>query len=240
MKLVVKILISDFDNTFFTDNIKNNIKLVNSFMKEGNIFVIATGRPLYLLKPELIKLNIKYNYLICNDGAVIFDENDQIIDKTNIDYVSAVQIYNLLKRNSDIRHVYIDAIYDFGDLDVENFNGVLAMPYFDSDADDLIKDICKRFPTIQGYKSHKWINILSASANKGNAIKFLEVKNDWKESDIYVIGDNKNDISMTIYENSYGVKAGNKEFLSKCNYQVDEFKDLIEKLLIKPKQNTKK
>ena len=51
----MKILVSDFDKTFFTDEIKENVELVSKFMEEGNKFIIATGRPLYLLKPELKK-----------------------------------------------------------------------------------------------------------------------------------------------------------------------------------------
>ena len=48
-----KIIVSDFDNTFFTDSYKKNIELVNDFVNKGNIFIIATGRPIYLLLNDL-------------------------------------------------------------------------------------------------------------------------------------------------------------------------------------------
>ena len=39
----MKILVSDFDKTLFTDEYELNIELVNKFISEGNIFIIATG-----------------------------------------------------------------------------------------------------------------------------------------------------------------------------------------------------
>ena len=55
----MKILISDFDKTFYTENYDNNIKLINEFVNAGNKFVIATGRPLYFLEPSIEGKNIK-------------------------------------------------------------------------------------------------------------------------------------------------------------------------------------
>lgn len=228
------ILVTDFDNTFFTEDIKENVRLVNKFKEnQDNLFIIATGRPLYLLEPELKKYNIKYDYLICNDGAVIFDSNNTIIDKTNIDYFTAIQIYNLLKRNINIKHVYIDNIINFGELESENFNGVLAMPFEHNDVSEIIFEINKKFHTVQCYLSHRWINILSVDASKGNAITFLQNLNNWNSSDIYLIGDNTNDLSMTKYENCYAVLHGKKEFIDKCNNQVKNFKELVEKITLK-------
>ena len=60
----MKILISDFDKTFYTENYDNNIKLINEFVNSGNKFVIATGRPLYFLEPSIEWKNINYYNLI--------------------------------------------------------------------------------------------------------------------------------------------------------------------------------
>lgn len=224
----MKIIVSDFDNTFYTKNIEKNVKMINDFMQAGNIFIIATGRPLYLLKPDLERYNVKYNFLICNDGAVIFNEKEEIIDKTNIDYTTAVQIYNLLKRQDYIEHAYIDAIYDFGELDSKDYNGILALPYDRDMAQDLLVSINKKYPTIQGYMSHKWLNILSIDASKGNAIKYLENKYSWNSDNIYTIGDNYNDISMTGYKNSYGILSDRQLFLDECAHIVSDFGKMME------------
>lgn len=224
----MKILVSDFDNTFYTKDIKENVKLVNDFIKKGNIFVIATGRPLYLIKPDIEKYNIKYDYLICNDGGVIFDSNEKILDKTNIDYKTTIQVYNELVRNSNLEHLFIDSIFDFSDLEAKDYNGILASPYDRDKANELISQINKKYPTVQAYLSHKWINILSINASKGNAIEFLENSNEWDKDNIFIAGDNNNDLSMTRYKNSFGMLNGKSEFLDKCTYKVNNFKEIFE------------
>ena len=223
----MKILVSDFDNTFFTNRIDNNVDLVNKFRDEGNLFIIATGRPIYLIKPEIEKHNIKYDYLICNDGAVIFDEEDNIVDKTNIDYQTAIQIYNMIIRSNNVEHVYIDAITDFGDLDASDYNGVLALPYDRDEALKLTEYINKKYPSVQAYMSHRWINVLSIEASKGIAIKFLENANSWDVNNIYVVGDNNNDASMLVYNNSFGIEAGNPDYLDRCLYRIKKFEEIF-------------
>lgn len=226
----MKILVSDFDKTFFTDDIKLNVELVNKFMDEGNKFIIATGRPLYLLKPELKKYSIKYNYLICNDGAVIFDSEDNIIDKTNIEHFQAIEIFNFLKRSNAFEHVYIDNIYDFGELDSKDYNGILALPYDRNKALDVLEDIRNKYFNVNAYLSHRWLNILSVDVSKGIAIKFLCDKENWPNQDIYTIGDGLNDMSMTTFENCYAVNDSNNEFRDKCNNVIDKFSSIFKEM----------
>ena len=70
-----KILISDYDDTLFTDEItlKSNIEKIKNFQKCGNIFVIATSRSLWSMMEEIQKYKIPYDYLFVNVGAGIFD-----------------------------------------------------------------------------------------------------------------------------------------------------------------------
>lgn len=226
----MKVLVSDFDNTFYTKNIKQNVELVNNFISEGNKFIIATGRPLYLLKPELEKYSINYNYLICNDGAVVFNETNDILDKTNLEHFQTIEIFNLLKRSNLFERVYIDAIYDFGELDSNNYNGILALPFEKDEAIDIQKEINNKYFSVNAYLSHKWLNILNATASKGNAIKFLRDKENWKDDDIYVIGDGINDMSMTVFKNSYAVKESDLNFKNKCNKVIESFSNIFDEM----------
>lgn len=76
------ILASDFDNTIYVEDknqLQENIKYIKLWMRE-NIFVITTGRSYYSIYPLLVKNNIPYNYLICNNGAMVFDANNNIIE----------------------------------------------------------------------------------------------------------------------------------------------------------------
>ena len=76
-----KLLVSDYDGTFYSDlrNLKINIKAIEKFRKAGNLFAISTGRAYDSIKKECKKHNIPYDYLFCNDGAVLFNKDDGLI-----------------------------------------------------------------------------------------------------------------------------------------------------------------
>ena len=76
----MKILASDFDNTIYylddEEKNKKNIEAIKKFVSYGNIFCIITGRNYTDLKTYLNKYDIPYTYLICEDGAKIFNNVD--------------------------------------------------------------------------------------------------------------------------------------------------------------------
>ena len=69
-------IIYDFDNDFI---LKANIKAIEEFMKNGNIFMLNTGRDYNSIKGEIDKHHIPYNYLACNDGTILLDELDGLV-----------------------------------------------------------------------------------------------------------------------------------------------------------------
>ena len=96
----MKILASDFDNTiYFPDNdelTKDNIESIKKFITKGNIFCVITGRNYTDLKVYLNKYNIPYSYLICEDGAKIFNNMDYCIDTTYLDEEMIDEIKSIL------------------------------------------------------------------------------------------------------------------------------------------------
>ncbi len=225
----MKILVTDFDKTFFTEEYEQNIELVNKFISEGNIFIIATGRPIYLLKPDIDKYNINYNYLICNDGAAIFDCEDKKIYEDNIDESDAKKIFYELQNDLNLEKVFIDTARDFSIDTNDTFNGIVALPIDRNKAYSTINYLCNKYPSIQGYLSHKWINILTKTASKGQAIKLLANMNNWNTSEIITVGDNKNDLSMSHDFDSYAIK-GDTELMKNSKHTVIDFKKMMEKI----------
>ena len=85
----MKVLFSDFDNTIFFLNDENttkkNVESIKDFINQGNMFCLITGRTYTDIKNELIKLDLPYTYLICGDGALIFDNLDYCLQRTTLD-----------------------------------------------------------------------------------------------------------------------------------------------------------
>ena len=81
-----KILVSDYDRTFYLnkEGIKKNIEAVEKFRKNGNLFVIATGRSFLDFKKKQYKYHFDYDYVILNHGATILDRKGHILDNNVI------------------------------------------------------------------------------------------------------------------------------------------------------------
>lgn len=223
----MKIIVSDFDNTFYTAEYEKNVQLIKSFIEKGNKFIIATGRPIYLLKPDIEDYNLDCSYIVCNDGGVIFDSEGKKIFEENIDKEVAKEVYELLSKDDNFEEVFIDTALNFSKDINDTFNAILALPKDKKIAQKQIDELMKKYPSIQGYISHRWLNILNKKSSKGNAIKMLMNINNWSYDDVITIGDNYNDISMLENFNSFIIK-GDKNIEDKAKYVVNNFKEMLE------------
>lgn len=93
------LLASDYDNTLnaFDLDLYINIFYLEDFIKKGNLFLLNTGRPYKSIKREINKYKIPYNYLSCNDGNILFDNNSNVLYNSNLDYNLFLELENLKK-----------------------------------------------------------------------------------------------------------------------------------------------
>lgn len=194
----MKMLVSDYDNTFSVD-IKNNINSVQNFMK-NNIFVIATGRSFIDFKKVEEKYNIKYNYLIIDHGATIVYD-DKIIYTKCIDNDVLKKLINLLNNNivflcSGLKKINI----------LENITKI-NVHYDDIETSKKMNDFLNTNykDYINSYLINPYtIEITSNLASKRIAIDYL---NDVLNVDsIYTIGDSYSDIDMIKSYNGFAMK----------------------------------
>ena len=226
----MKILISDFDKTFYTENYDNNIKLINEFVNAGNKFVIATGRPLYFLEPSIEGKNINYYNLICSDGTVIFDKNNKILFQEVIKKETIKILIEKIRNNPHISDYYLNTAYEnTKDINVIA-NGFLGVPIDRDESQKFIDKLPEIDENIKGYLSYKWINIISKNASKSSAIKKLIEINNWNYEDIYVAGDYYNDIEMNKDYQSFCFDFSPEELKKVSNYVVKDFSDILKKI----------
>ena len=81
------LLASDLDGTLIFDNKVSDIdkEAIQRFKEAQGIFTVSTGRPFNGVEKVIKSLDIKPDYLILNNGALIMKENE-IVHKENIDY----------------------------------------------------------------------------------------------------------------------------------------------------------
>ena len=225
----MKILISDFDHTFFDDNYLKNIELVNKFVSEGNMFIIATGRSINNLNIDIIDYKISYSYLICSDGASIYDNKHNNIYTCNIDANLINPICNLLESDSNITLTLIEND-NFVSGTVANS---IAGKFIDKvKCESLVKKLNKLFPTINSYLSDNYINIRNKKVSKYEGIKFLIDNYNLDSKKIYTIGDSINDKEMCKNFSSFSFYNADESVKIVSNTILENFEEAI-KLLMK-------
>ncbi|WP_146637213.1 HAD family hydrolase [Spiroplasma clarkii] len=99
---------SDYDGTLNLDH-SNKIKdkdleFIRNWKKQGNKFVVATGRMVQEISTILEGYQIDYDYLICNNGATVYDSNKQMIHCQSINLACRPKFERFLKRLKILIH----------------------------------------------------------------------------------------------------------------------------------------
>lgn len=192
----MKILASDFDDTiyFLGDKEKTlkNIEKIRKFISAGNIFCIITGRNYSDLKLLLNEYNIPYSYLICEDGAKIFNNVDYCLDTILLSNHEIEKTIPILEENN------CDFYLDDGYNKTVNYNDCVKIVVNCQDElekEKIVKAV-KEKSNVHIYASRKHVNIINESVNKENALKRLFNLEKLDYNQLYVIGDNDNDYEM--------------------------------------------
>ena len=227
----MKILASDFDNTiYYLDNPdinKKNIEAIRKFISYGNIFCIITGRNYTDLKTLLIENDIPYSYLICEDGAKIFNNVDYCLDTVLLEKKEINKITSILEDNN------YDYYLDDGYNKTENKDDCvkIVVPCTNDSEKENIVNIIKDKVDIHIYASRFHVNIINKSVNKERALKKLFNLERLNYDLLRVIGDNDNDYEMLKSFEGAIIKHHNEKLDTLAKDEYDTLSDYIEELM---------
>lgn len=227
----LKILASDFDNTIYylDDEKKNkeNVKAIQDFVSQGNSFIIITGRNYTDIKVLLDKNKIPYTYLICEDGAKIFNSVDYCIDTVLLEKEDINRIEEILKEIGC--NYYLDDGYNPTEY-LEDVVKVVVKCDEQEEKERIVKIIQEKMD-IHIYASRHHVNIINKTVNKKNGLERLFALEKLKKEDLRVIGDNDNDYEM-LMEYQGGVMKDHNPILDPLKKkEYDMLKDYIEELM---------
>lgn len=225
----MKLLVTDLDGTLIQQHKIEELDLIKiQYFKDlGNSFIFATGRPLATTR-HLISL-CQPAYAICCGGAVIF-KDEKCLFKESIDNADLEIIKSLCSEN----------YFNFGS------NGDFIKNIWEIDSDCCFISITAKDETLEPIIEIKeqiealnlnvnciinriHLDITSKNVNKGFAIKKLCNILNIDKDQVYVVGDNNNDIPMCkeFYDNSYAISSGTNELKKVAKYVVDNVGDII-------------
>lgn len=232
---MVKILVADYDNTFYTDEnqLYKNIECIKEFQKNGNLFVISTSRSWKSMKKEIDTYKIPFDYLCCNTGGSIFDHDgdllymgnvdDDILNKTekilskynNTDY--SVTRYGIYKEYDEKIGKLLGYKIKGDKTKLEKLKGVLE--------NDLNKDFQVVFKNEKDY-SKLFLNYKLNTKENGieKLVGFLP-KSDYK---IITVGDDDVDFNMIKKYDGYRMDNSSELLNENVDKKVSSIAELVE------------
>lgn len=228
-----KLLVSDYDNTLFTDEkqILKSIENIKKFQEDGNIFVISTSRSWKSIKKEIDKYKIPFDYLCCNTGGTIFNNKGDNLFIGNISDTTINKVENILSK-VNTRNISITRYGTYKEYE-EKINKILGYKIKGN------KDIEKIKEELEIKLSNEFEIILK---NEKNCNKlFLNYKLNTKENGIdrlikllpksdykvITVGDDDVDFNMLKKYNGYRMLNSSKLLIDNINKTVNSVDELI-------------
>ncbi len=237
-----QIVFSDYDGTIYIteENMPRNVNSIEEYRNLGGKFVIVTGRSKTSVSNVIKQYHIPYDYIISNNGAVIFNRDMVKIYEQSIDTDISNKIIKYLKTKENIEIFF----YDDEDkveyhnqkllkIRIKTSNYELAQTIED-EINRTFKQNVKAHSAFPGmyYDDHDFVivDIVSKDAGKENAIKkLLKILNIEKEQ-VVTIGDGRNDIAMIKEYNGYSMETAEEEVKKLASKIFESIADALEYL----------
>ena len=253
----MKLFVSDYDMTIYIhEKIDNSVfDAVKKWREAGNIFAIATGRNKFSIFEHIDRHGLEFDYLIANNGALVFNEKREMIFKDTIDddiscevikflhddFEGTVEIANdeyiisvISKDGKDILPFRVDKKININEIyNIKNIIQINKMTADSKATEEVANAVNNKFDTVIAYPNIRTVDIVKNNVNKANGIKFLEniIKKNNNIDKILVTGDSNNDIEMIKQYNGYVQINAKENVKSITNKYFNIISDIIYKEL---------
>lgn len=231
MRKRMRIAVSDYDGTLLSRgsvSIKN-IEAISAWRKAGNVFGIATGRDLCLVMHDINQWKIPFDFLVCMNGAILYDSELRILKSKNI---PDSLIKDILQHPAALVSMHYQLCSD-GQIqlyirsDASWFRGISAsfkeITLEESLLQSNIQQISLAYETETEYKkcadalladykdklslnlNNYCIDINDLGVNKLTGILELLAIKGWPSEGLLTIGDAENDLSMIRHFRGFSV-----------------------------------
>ena len=226
----MKLIVSDYDETF-SEDLKKNIKYENKFIKEGNLFVIATGSSYQSYIDKLGENNFNASYVIVNHGTLII-KNGIVIYEEALTCKLSKSIYEDIMNSNYSSYFYCNKDIRMSDDILDKTLKINVVFRNRKDANSFKDKILKKYSNLVNcYLMYDvLIEIISIKTSKIKAINEIMKLENIEKDDVYTIGDGYNDIEMIKEFNGYAIKNSVDELKKVANNVIDSVYELIKEI----------
>lgn len=226
-----KIIVSDYDQTFYinNDDIEINKKNIQNFREADNLFIIATGRSYMDFKKKANAYNLEYDYLIINHGATILDGDDNIIFNVSIDNSIIDNIKEDMNLEKTMSHFCCSLFDSRVEFEYKDLTKIEARYYNKEDAWERNEYINNKYGEYVNsyFLTSNSIEIISNKTSKSHAITVLLEKLHIAKENVYTIGDGYSDMEMIRDFNGYRMDDSVEALKEMTNKSVKSVAELV-------------
>ena len=222
----IKLAASDYDGTLYqADEIRlENIAGVRAWRVKGNKFGVITGRDYGMLVPQLQSFGIEFDFAVCNNGAIIFDEKGSVLwqkcipvpllqaiaqepctqSSLHFAFSAAQRTYICHEREGSwigreakkwkfpLQKIQEDGISSL--QDIQQF----SLGFETAEESQAVSEVLNREfgEAVHAYPNRGSLDITPAGESKRQGIEELIDLMKWENPEIFVIGDETNDLPM--------------------------------------------
>lgn len=238
-----KLLASDLDGTLVKENhiSDENRNAVLSLNKSGDIFAVSTGRPYngvaFLEKDH----NIKIDYYILLNGALILDGEKLSVKHEKIDRHIIEEIVESLSNENvgiSLESGYVTYTLDDevnlcypNQKKVDSLKEIkdelsLISIFFKNMSIEEIETIKNKINSdfskdVVAYRNSSFIDVVPLGCSKGEGVQYVAERESIKKEGVYTIGDSWNDVTMfDVTENSFTFHNVEEELKKHASFKV--------------------
>lgn len=225
----MKLLASNYDGTLCYGKkvMAEDSNAIRKWQKEGNLFAIVTGRSKESLEKYLEKDGLEPDFLVTNNGMIIFDRDSNLIESNYLDYVTAIDIMYIAKETPGVASYVVNDGYhrhrivvdpDIKDvryptmkpdlseeevMNLSNFSQIVISMIGTERAEAFAEEMNLFFDEgIVAYANNYCVDVVAKGISKGTGLEFVANYADIDMDDVYVIGNLNKDVPMlSITEN---------------------------------------
>lgn len=249
----MKLLAVDYDGTLRRGDVVSdrNKAALKKWHEQGNLFGIVTGRSLESIQREVLKNDLKIDFLITNNGGVQADGNGNVLSISMITFDAVLDIiayirkcdcvsyvlnngisrsYTLLKKDADdLKYGNQDLMRSEKDLLAEKQVAQIVMTVenneinhqYAKEINDCFGDVVEAFPNLY------CVDIVPKGISKAFGIKKMMEISSLHVDEIICVGDQFNDFSMLQAYKGYTFHDSPKELQDKAFKVIDEVADVV-------------
>lgn len=249
----MRLLACDFDGTVFRnhDISAEDRAALSAWRAGGNLFGIVTGRGALTLLAELGRFPVGYDFLLCNNGALLLDARDKVVASRPLDH----DLARTILAHEIGRHCVSCAVFAGVDMYVLEgsttwINPVYTPKVLSLEAAGLMEFVQISFGFYERELSLRWgqrlqrdlalqakvqcslsvADVTSLQAGKALGIAWALQVMDWQPDDVIVAGDDGNDLEMIAAYGGYAMEDADEEVRACAGRTVPSIAALVERL----------